>query len=277
MKEIEIDSLNSQELYNLLTSTITPRPIAFVSTKDSSGQDNLSPFSFFNVFSVTPPVVVFSPVNRISDNSKKDTLKNVIKSKECVIALANTKIVQQVSLASGNYDSNIDEFKKAGFTKKKATLIDVNLINEAPVNFECKVTQIVELGSKGGAGNLVICEILKIHIDENVFDHDNKIDPLKLDIVSRLGLSWYGRTTDNGIFKIAKPMSSFGIGFDNLPNEIIESKVFTGHDLAMLASVDSIPAKKNKESLTLKTEEKHILAKKILKQGKIKEAWEILI
>ena len=277
MKEIEIDSLNSQELYNLLTSTITPRPIAFVSTKDSSGQDNLSPFSFFNVFSVTPPVVVFSPVNRISDNSKKDTLKNVMNSKECVIALANTKIVQQVSLASGNYDSNIDEFKKAGFTKKKATLIDVNLINEAPVNFECKVTQIVELGSKGGAGNLVICEILKIHIDENVFDHDNKIDPLKLDIVSRLGLSWYGRTSVDSIFKIAKPMSSFGIGFDNLPNEIIESKVFTGHDLAMLASVDSIPAKKNKESLTLKTEEKHILAKKILKQGKIKEAWEILI
>ena len=277
MKEIEIDSLNSQELYNLLTSTITPRPIAFVSTKDSSGQDNLSPFSFFNVFSVTPPVVVFSPVNRISDDSKKDTLKNVINSKECVIALANTKIVQQVSLASGNYDSNIDEFKKAGFTKKKATLIDVNLINEAPVNFECKVTQIVELGSKGGAGNLVICEILKIHIDEKVFDHDNKIDPLKLDIVSRLGLSWYGRTSVDSIFKIAKPMSSFGIGFDNLPNEIIESKVFTGHDLAMLASVDSIPAKKNKESLTLKTEEKHILAKKILKQGKIKEAWEILI
>ena len=277
MKEIEIDSLNSQELYNLLTSTITPRPIAFVSTKDSSGQDNLSPFSFFNVFSVTPPVVVFSPVNRISDNSKKDTLKNVMNSKECVIALANTKIVQQVSLASGNYDSNIDEFKKAGFTKKKATLIDVNLINEAPVNFECKVTQIVELGSKGGAGNLVICEILKIHIDENVFDHDNKIDPLKLDIVSRLGLSWYGRTSVDSIFKIAKPMSSFGIGFDNLPNEIIEGKVFTGHDLAMLASVDSIPAKKNKESLTLKTEEKHILAKKILKQGKIKEAWEILI
>ena len=277
MKEIEIDSLNSQELYSLLTSTITPRPIAFVSTKDSSGQDNLSPFSFFNVFSVTPPVVVFSPVNRISDDSKKDTLKNVINSKECVIALANTKIVQQVSLASGNYDSNIDEFKKAGFTKKKATLIDVNLINEAPVNFECKVTQIVELGSKGGAGNLVICEILKIHIDENMFDHDNKIDPVKLDIVSRLGLSWYGRTSVDSIFKIAKPMSSFGIGFDNLPNEIIESKVFTGHDLAMLASVDSIPAKKNKESLTLKTEEKHILAKKILKQGKIKEAWEILI
>ena len=277
MKEIEIDSLNSQELYNLLTSTITPRPIAFVSTKDSSGQDNLSPFSFFNVFSVTPPVVVFSPVNRISDDSKKDTLKNVINSKECVIALANTKIVQQVSLASGNYDSNIDEFKKAGFTKKKATLIDVNLINEAPVNFECKVTQIVELGSKGGAGNLVICEILKIHIDERGFNHDNKIDPLKLDIVSRLGLSWYGRTSEDSIFKIAKPMSSFGIGFDNLPNEIIESKVFTGHDLAMLASVDSIPDKKNKESLTLKTEEKHILAKKILKQGKIKEAWEILI
>ena len=206
MKSIDINSLNSQELYRVLTSTVTPRPIAFVSSKDEQGINNLSPFSFFNIFSVTPPILVFSPVNRISNNSKKDTLNNVIKSKECVIALANKKIVQQVSLSSVNYDSKIDEFEKAGFTKIKASLINANLIKEAPVNFECKVNQIIELGKEGGAGNLVICEILKIHIDEKIMDHENKIDPLKLDIVSRLGHSWYGETKSESIFEIAKPI-----------------------------------------------------------------------
>ena len=277
MKSIDINSLNSQELYRLLTSTVTPRPIAFVSSKDEQGINNLSPFSFFNIFSVTPPILVFSPVNRISNNSKKDTLNNVIKSKECVIALANKKIVQQVSLSSVNYDSKIDEFEKAGFTKIKASLINANLIKEAPVNFECKVNQIIELGKEGGAGNLVICEILKIHIDEKIMDHENKIDPLKLDIVSRLGHSWYGETTSESIFEIAKPISKIGIGFDGLPEEILNSSILTGNELAMLASVDTIPSQKNKESITLNTEEKHILAKKMLEQAKIIEAWQILI
>ena len=277
MKSIDINSLNSQELYRLLTSTVTPRPIAFVSSKDEQGINNLSPFSFFNIFSVTPPILVFSPVNRISNNSKKDTLNNVIKSKECVIALANKKIVQQVSLSSVNYDSKIDEFEKAGFTKIKASLINANLIKEAPVNFECKVNQIIELGKEGGAGNLVICEILKIHIDEKIMDHENKIDPLKLDIVSRLGHSWYGETKSESIFEIAKPISKIGIGFDGLPKEILNSSIFTGNELAMLASVDTIPSQKNKESITLNTEEKHILAKKMLEQAKIIEAWQILI
>ena len=277
MKSIDINSLNSQEIYRLLTSTVTPRPIAFVSSKDEQGINNLSPFSFFNIFSVTPPILVFSPVNRISNNSKKDTLNNVIKSKECVIALANKKIVQQVSLSSVNYDSKIDEFEKAGFTKIKASLINANLIKEAPVNFECKVNQIIELGKEGGAGNLVICEILKIHVDEKIMDHENKIDPLKLDIVSRLGHSWYGETKSESIFEIAKPISKIGIGFDGLPEEILNSSIFTGNELAMLASVDTIPSQKNKESITLNTEEKHILAKKMLEQAKIIEAWQILI
>ena len=277
MKSIDINSLNSQELYRLLTSTVTPRPIAFVSSKDEQGINNLSPFSFFNIFSVTPPILVFSPVNRISNNSKKDTLNNVIKSKECVIALANKKIVQQVSLSSVNYDSKIDEFEKAGFTKIKASLINANLIKEAPVNFECKVNQIIELGKEGGAGNLVICEILKIHIDEKIMDHENKIDPIKLDIVSRLGHSWYGETKSESIFEIAKPISKIGIGFDGLPEEILNSSIFTANELAMLASVDTIPSQKNKESITLNTEEKHILAKKMLEQAKIIEAWQILI
>jgi len=272
-----MNSLKSKDLYRLLTSTITPRPIAFVSTKDENGISNLSPFSFFNIFSVTPPIVVFSPVNRMSDNTKKDTLKNVIKHKECVIALANKKIVQQVSLSSGNYGSNVDEFEKAGFTKVKASVIDGNLVKEAPVNFECKVNQIIELGKEGGAGNLVVCEILKIHLDENIMDSNNNVDPIKLDIVSRLGLNWYGQTTENSLFEIAKPIAKLGVGFDKLPKEIINSKIFTGHELAILASVDSIPTQKNKESLTLKTEEKHILAKKLLNQDKVMEAWQILI
>ena len=275
--EIDVNSLKSKDLYRLLTSTITPRPIAFVSTNDENGISNLSPFSFFNIFSVTPPIVVFSPVNRMSDNTKKDTLKNVIKHKECVIALANKKIVQQVSLSSGNYGSNVDEFEKAGFTKVKASVIDGNLVKEAPVNFECKVNQIIELGKEGGAGNLVVCEILKIHLDENIMDSNNNVDPIKLDIVSRLGLNWYGQTTENSLFEIAKPIAKLGVGFDKLPKEIINSKIFTGHDLAILASVDSIPTQKNKESLTLKTEEKHILAKKLLNQDKVMEAWQILI
>jgi flavin reductase (DIM6/NTAB) family NADH-FMN oxidoreductase RutF len=275
--EIDVNSLKSKDLYRLLTSTIIPRPIAFVSTKDENGISNLSPFSFFNIFSVTPPIAVFSPVNRMSDNTKKDTLKNVIKQKECVIALANKKIVQQVSLSSGNYGSNVDEFEKAGFTKVKASVIDGNLVKEAPVNFECKVNQIIELGKEGGAGNLVICEILKIHLDENIMDSNNNVDPIKLDIVSRLGLNWYGQTTENSLFEIAKPIAKLGVGFDKLPKEIINSKIFTGHELAILASVDSIPTQKNKESLTLKTEEKHILAKKLLNQDKVMEAWQILI
>ena len=275
--EIDVNSLKSKDLYRLLTSTITPRPIAFVSTKDENGISNLSPFSFFNIFSVTPPIVVFSPVNRMSDNTKKDTLKNVIKHKECVIALANKKIVQQVSLSSGNYGSNVDEFEKAGFTKVKASVIDGNLVKEAPVNFECKVNQIIELGKEGGAGNLVVCEILKIHLDENIMDSNNNVDPIKLDIVSRLGLNRYGQTTKNSLFEIAKPIAKLGVGFDKLPKEIINSKIFTGHELAILASVDSIPTQKNKESLTLKTEEKHILAKKLLNQDKVMEAWQILI
>jgi len=213
----------------------------------------------------------------MSDNTKKDTLKNVIKHKECVIALANKKIVQQVSLSSGNYGSNVDEFEKAGFTKVKASVIDGNLVKEAPVNFECKVNQIIELGKEGGAGNLVVCEILKIHLDENIMDSNNNVDPIKLDIVSRLGLNWYGQTTENSLFEIAKPIAKLGVGFDKLPKEIINSKIFTGHELAILASVDSIPTQKNKESLTLKTEEKHILAKKLLNQDKVMEAWQILI
>ena len=277
MIEIDVNSISSEELYKHLTTSVAPRPIALVSTIDSNGICNLSPFSFFNVFSVKPPILIFSPVNRMKDNTKKDTLRNVIELKECVISIVNQKIAQQVSLASSNYDSKEDEFKKAGFSKLKSTHIKPFLIKESPVNFECKVNSIIPLGEEGGAGNLVVCEIIKIHLQEEIMDSKNKIDPVKLDLVSRLGGSWYGKTTSESLYEITKPISNIGIGIDNLPKQILNSKILSGSDLAMLASVDSIPKSKNNKSDSLKTEEKHILAKKLLKGKKIVEAWEILI
>ena len=277
MIEINVNSINSDELYKYLTTSVAPRPIALVSTIDSDGICNLSPFSFFNVFSVKPPILVFSPVNRMKDNTKKDTLKNVIDLKECVISIVNQKIAQQVSLASSNYDSTEDEFKKAGFSKLESTHVTPFLIKESPVNFECKVNSIIPLGEEGGAGNLVVCEIIKIHLQEEIMDSENKIDPVKLDLVSRLGGSWYGKTTLESLYEITKPISNIGVGIDNLPKEILNSKILSGSDLAMLASVDSIPKSKNNKSDSLKTEEKHILAKKLLEEEKIIQAWEILI
>jgi flavin reductase (DIM6/NTAB) family NADH-FMN oxidoreductase RutF len=277
MIEIDVNSISSEELYKHLTTSVAPRPIALVSTVDSNGICNLSPFSFFNVFSVKPPILVFSPVNRMKDNTKKDTLKNVIELKECVISVVNQKIAQQVSLASSNYGSSEDEFKKAGFTKLESTHVKPFLIKESPVNFECKVNSIIPMGEDGGAGNLVVCEIIKIHLYDKIMDIENKIDPLKLNLVSRLGGSWYGKTTSESLYEITKPISNIGIGIDNLPNEIINSKILSGSDLAMLASVEIMPISKNSKSDSLKTEEKHILAKKLLEDEKIVQAWEILI
>jgi flavin reductase (DIM6/NTAB) family NADH-FMN oxidoreductase RutF len=277
MKEIDVNSISTKELYKYLTSSITPRPIALVSSIDKDGNSNLSPFSFFNLFSIKPPILIFSPLNRVRDNTKKDTLNNISQVKECVIALVNKNIAQQVSLASTSYSPEEDEFEKAGFNKVKAKCIHPYLVKESPVNFECKVNSIVELGNEGGSGNLVICEVLKIHINNNILDDQGNIDPLKLDIISRLGSNWYGKTNQSSLYEITRPISRIGIGIDNLPEDILTSNILSGSDLAILASIESIPNKKNNNTTPLKREEKHILAKKLLKEGKIDEAWKILI
>jgi|TARA_B110000263_G_scaffold49235_1_gene41091 flavin reductase (DIM6/NTAB) family NADH-FMN oxidoreductase RutF len=277
MKEIDVNSISTKELYKYLTSSITPRPIALVSSIDKDGNSNLSPFSFFNLFSIKPPILIFSPLNRVRDNTKKDTLNNISQVKECVIALVNKNIAQQVSLASTSYSPEEDEFEKAGFNKVKAKCIHPYLVKESPVNFECKVNSIVELGNEGGSGNLVICEVLKIHINNNVLDDQDNIDPLKLDIISRLGSNWYGKTNQSSLYEITRPISRIGIGIDNLPEDILTSNILSGSDLAILASIEAIPNKKNNNTTPLKREEKHILAKKLLKEGKIDEAWKILI
>ena len=278
IKTIDITSGETAGIYQYLTSAVTPRPIAFVSTIDSEGNKNLSPFSFFNAFSVNPPILVFSPVRRVRNNTSKHTLDNLHQVKECVICLVTEEIAQQVSLSSCDFDAETNEFEKAGFTEVKSDIVTPSRVKESPVNFECKVNDIISLGEEGGAGSLVICEVLKMHINEDVLDNNNAIDPFKLNIVSRLGANWYGKTTKDSLYEIAKPISRMGMGIDNLPQEIKNSKILTGNELAILASAENIP---EKNEFTLRdnknTEEKHILAKEFLSQGKIKEAWQILL
>lgn len=277
IKTINVSEENNN-LYNYLSSAITPRPIAFVSTIDNNGNSNLSPFSFFNVFSVNPPIIIFSPVTSIRQGTNKHTLDNIIKNRECVVAMVNEKIGQQMSLSSCNFDKGVNEFKKAGFTEVKSESIAPSRVKEAPINFECKVNEVIVLGEKAGAGNLVLAKIIKIHIDYKVLDDSGNIDPFKLNIISRYGGDWYGKTTNESLYKIKKPLSKIGLGFDNLPKQIKESKILNGSDLAILASSEKIPQKKRTDKYRDKSlKEKHILAKDFLSQNKIEEAWQILL
>ena len=278
IKTIDVKSGETTGLYQYLSAAVTPRPIAFVSTIDKDGNKNLSPFSFFNVFSVNPPILVFSPVRRVRNNTSKHTLENVHQLKECVISLVNEDIAQQVSLASCDFNAETNEFEKAGFTEVKSDLVAPSRIKESPVNFECKVNKVITLGQEGGAGSLVLCEILKMHIDEAILDENGNIDPFKLNIVSRLGSNWYGKTTKESLYEIAKPISRIGMGIDNLPENIKNSKILTGNELAILASAENIPERKEFSLRDKKnTKEKHILAKELLSQEKSGDAWQILL
>ena len=265
-------------VHKYILGTVAPRPIAFASTIDNDGNLNLSPFSFFNAFSANPPILIFSPARRVRGNTIKHTLENVTQNNEVVISIVTAEMAQQVSLSSCDFEKGVNEFEKSGFTPVKSEIITPFCVKESPVNFECKVNQIISLGEEGGAGNLVICEILKIHINEEILDDENNIDPLKLNALSRLGGNWYGKATKDSLFQLAKPIGIIGIGVDNLPEEIRNSSTLSGSDLAILASVENIPEKKE---FTLREEknttEKHILAKKLLSQGKSEDAWQILL
>lgn len=278
IKTIDITNGETDGLYKYLSSAITPRPIALVSTIDKDGNKNLAPFSFFNIFSVNPPIMIFSPVKSARFGNNKDTLENVKQIKECVIGLVNEDIAQQVSLASCSFDKNVNEFEKAGLIEVKSDLVTPSRISESPINFECKVNDIITLGDEGGAGNLVLAQILKIHIDKSILDVNENIDPFKLNIVSRYGGDWYGKTTKNSLYKIAKPISKVGMGIDRLPDTIKNSSILSGSDLAILASIEEMPIKDNLQSNTNRNlEEKHILAKQLLKEGNALEAWKILL
>ena len=278
IKTINVKDGETDGLYKYLSSSITPRPIALVSTINQNGDKNLSPFSFFNVFSINPPILIFSPVKRTRDNTNKDTLENITEIKECVIALVNEEIAQQVALSANEFPAKVNEFEKSGLTEVKSDIINPSLIKESPINFECKVNDIINLGNSGGSGNLILAEILKIHINEKVLNNEGDIDPLKLKIVSRHGASWYGKTSESSIFQIPKGISRIGIGIDQLPKDIKNSSILTGSDLAMLASVKSIPKKRStKSKKSIDINDKHTIARNYLLKNEVDKAWQILL
>ena len=277
----------TSNLHAMLLGAVGPRPIAFASTIDKDGNPNLSPFSFFNVFSAKPPILVFSPARRVRDNTTKHTLENVLEVPEVVINIVNYPIVQQASLSSVEYPKGVNEFEKAGFTQLKSNLVKPYRVKESPVHLECKVNQVIPLGEQAGAGNLIVCEVLLMHIDENVLNEDGKIDPHKIDLVARMGGDFYCRASGHSVFKVEKPNTKIGIGIDNIPPSIRHSSILSGNHLGMLGNVEKIP---NAEEIAqykeryagekhqqLQAADKHTAAAQMLDKGEIWEAWCYLL
>jgi len=292
MITLELNSLRPGEKQNWLQHAIAPRPIAFASTIDAAGNVNLSPFSFFNMFSANPPVVIFSPARRVRDNSTKHTLQNVMEVPEVVIHICDYDMVQQMSLSSCEFPKEVDEFIKAGFTKQDALHVKPPMVKEAKVKLECKVLEIKSLGETGGAGQLVIAEVICMHVDESILTEDNKmIDQQKFHQVARMGGDWYSVVNENNLFKVPKPNLKLGIGVDALPLSIRNSNILCGNNLGMLANVEEIPVIDAAfEDDTLKNiiqyyatdpnemeNELYLYAKKLLDTGKLNEAWQVLL
>jgi flavin reductase (DIM6/NTAB) family NADH-FMN oxidoreductase RutF len=283
--------IKTAQLHAFLLGSIAPRPICFASTVDESGLPNLSPFSFFNVFGSKPPLLIFSPARRVRDNSIKHTLENVFSSKEVVINVVSYNMVQQASLTSCEYPKGINEFEKAGFTPIASEFVKPFRVKESPVHLECRVNQVIETGHEGGAGNLVICEVLCMHIDDMVLDDNGRIDPHKIDLVARMGADYYCRASGNAVFEVPKPNSKLGIGIDALPSRIKASKVLTGNHLGMLGNVDILPLISEilyDERLSsiireydLDEQGKYnalqIYAKELLDAGDVDKAWQVLL
>ena len=240
-KTINPIDYSTKDLHKILLSSVTPRPIALASTIDSDGVVNLSPFSYFNVFSANPPVLIFSPANRVTDNSKKDTLLNISKVKEVVINLVDYNIVEPTSLSSVYFEKNVDEFLKSGLTKMESIKVKPPRVLESPVSYECKVNDVISLGNNGGAGNLIICEVLMIHINEEFLNENGDIDPLKLNLVARMGENYYLDVKKESLFEIKKPVGVNAIGVDSLPNHASESLILSHNDLARLGNIEEIP------------------------------------
>jgi flavin reductase (DIM6/NTAB) family NADH-FMN oxidoreductase RutF len=281
------------ELHGHLLSAVAPRPIAFASTVDKEGNVNLSPFSFFNVFSANPPIMIFSPARRGRDNTTKHTLENVKEHAEVVVNVVSYDMVQQMSLSSTEYGKGVNEFEKAGFTEVKSDRVTPPRVKESPVSFECKVIEVKSLGEQGGAGQLVICEVLLMHIADRVLDENGKIDPHKIDQVARMGGNWYARASGDAIFEVAKPLTTMGIGVDQLPKNIKDSTVLTGNHLGQLGNVEAMPTQEEASSFADEPEvraildsfddeenvqlELHKLAADLLNEGEIDTAWKVLM
>ena len=288
---IELKDIKITDVQNFLQHAIAPRPICFASTIDKQGNINLSPFSFFNLFSSNPPVVIFSPARRMRDNSTKHTLQNVLEVKEVVINIVDYDMVHQVSLASCEFAKYVNEFAKAGFTMEPATLIKPPMVKESKIKLECHVNEVKPLGNEAGAGNLVICEVICMHIDESILDENNKIDQTKMRHVARLGGDWYCKVDESNLFKVEKPNTQLGIGVDALPASIKCSAILTGNNLGQLANINEMPFvdpsfydDKLKNIIQYYSinpddmeKELHLYAKELLDTNKVKEAWQVLL
>lgn len=286
MLTIDPKKIPVPKMHSYLLGAVTPRPIAFASTIDKNGTVNLSPFSFFNCFGANPPILIFSPARRGRDNTTKHTYENLLEVPETVINIVTYAMVQQTSLASSEYPKGVNEFEKAGFTPLPSVQVKPPRVSESPISMECKVLQIIPTGGGGGAGNLVICEIILMHISDSVLDSEGKIDPFKIDAVARLGGDYYARVQGDAIFKVPKPLDKCGIGIDAMPAAIRYSSVLTGNDLGMLGNIERLPdAEAIKKFVTeagiegaFKTEaERHRKAQQYLATGNIADAWKILL
>ena len=293
MLEINPKDLSTKDLHGYLLSSVGPRPIALVSTIDNEGRPNLSPFSFFNVFSANPPIAIFSPARRVRNNTTKHTLQNAASNKEVVINVVSYPIVEQTSLSSTEYKEGVNEFIKSGFTPIESIEVKPYRVKESPVQMECLVKEIISLGEEGGAGNLVVCEIVKMHISENILNEHHQIDPNKIDLVGRMGANWYCRASNTSLFEVQKPNSKIGIGYDQLPQHIRNSDILSGNDLAKLANVESLPSMEDVEKLKgnkdlvkiLKSsldeeqtrENLHYHCKKLLQENNVLDAWSTLL
>lgn len=288
---LDLQLLSTIEKQYYLQHCIAPRPVCFASTIDKAGKVNLSPFSFFNLFSTNPPIVIFSPSRKVRNNTTKHTLQNVWEVPEVVINIVDYDMVQQVSLSSCEYPKEVNEFIKAGFTEQPATLVKPPMVKESKVKMECKVTEVKSLGTEGGAGNLVICEVIRMHIDDSLLDANKKMDQRKLHHIARLGGDWYCVVNEQNLFQVEKPNTQLGIGIDALPISVRNSKILTGNNLGQLANVHEYPIidpsfddshlnqivlyySVNPEELE---NELHHHAKKLLDEGKVKEAWQVLL
>ena len=285
--------LTVAKMHHYLLGAIGPRPIAFASTIDENGQANLAPFSFFNVFSANPPILIFSPARSGRTNTTKDTYNNVKAHPEVVINVVNFDIVEQMSLASSPYPAGESEFVKSGLTPIPSDLVKPFRVKESPVQFECKVNQVIELGTEGGAGNLIICEVVKFHIDESYLDENQLIDQQKIDLVARMGGNWYCRASEHAMFELEKPITTCGVGYDQLPQDFLQSDVLSKNLLARLAGIEEIPNETDVNEyklmelsdlfLSLDSQPKelelalHKRAKVLLEQNNLKDAWLTLL
>lgn len=291
--KINPKDIETPKLHSYLLGAVGPRPIALASTLDAEGNPNLSPFSFFNVFSANPPILIFSPARRVRNNTTKDTLHNAQATGEVVVNVVSHSIVQQVSLASTEYATGVNEFTKSGLTPVKSEMVKPFRVKESPVQFECKVKEILPMGEEGGAGNLIICEVVFIHVSDAILNEEGKIDQHKIDLVGRMGGDWYVRASGEALFEVEKPLRTLGIGVDQIPKRIRESLYLDGNDLGKLGNVEQLPTDAEIEEFSQHhrvrdildntsdgleaREQLHQYAKELLDEGKVNKAWKALL